>query len=187
MEDQFTHDINTRMQKCIEVTKQDLGTVRTGRATSALVEHIDIAAYGGSQHLKVRELATITAADAQSLTIHPFDQTTQEDIIKGILEANTGLNPVSDGDIIRIKIPQLSTERRGEYLKLAKAKLEAGRIMIRQVRHDEMAKLKRAYEVNEIGEDEKKRKEKHIQDMTDKHIEELDQLGRTKEQELMQV
>lgn len=187
MDDQSTQDIKTRMQKCVDVTKQDLGTVRTGRATPALVDHIEVVTYGGSQRLKVRELSTITISDSQTLMIHPFDPSTKDDIIASISGMNVGLNPVSDGEVIRVSIPSLSQERRAEYLKLAKAKLEAGRIMVRQVRHDEMAKLRRVFEAKEVGEDDKKRKEKQIQDLTDKFIEELDQLGHAKEKELMQV
>ncbi len=187
MDDQYTQGLKLRMQKCVAFTKNDLGTIRTGRATPALIEHIEIAAYGGSQRLKLRELATITTSDAQTITIHPFDPSTKDYIVKGIQEANTGLNPISDGEVIRVVIPSLSQDRRQEYLKLAKVKLEAGRIMIRQVRHDEMAKLKRSFESKETTEDEKKRLEKQIQDETDRHITELETIGHAKEQELMQI
>ena len=186
MDDLFTARIKTSMQKALEVTKTDLGTIRTGRATPALVDHIEVIAYG-SQRMKVRELATVGVADAQTLVIHPFDPSTKDDIIKGIQEANTGLNPVSDGDVVRIAIPSLSAERRQEYIKLAHAKLEAGRVMIRQVRHEEMAKLKRAFEATELTEDEIKRQEKQIQEVTDEMIAEIDLLGDLKEKELMQI
>lgn len=175
------------MLKALEVTKADLGTIRTGRATPALVEHIEIMAYEGSQKMRVRDMATITASDTQTLLIQPFDPATKEEIVKGIQEANVGLSPVIDGEVIRITIPPLSQERRQEYLKLAKAKLEAGKVMIRQIRHDEMAKLKRSYEAKETTEDDKKRLEKQIQGVTDEMVSEIDHLGSLKEQELMQI
>lgn len=175
------------MLKAVEVVKNDLSTVRTGRATPALVEHVEVTVYGGSTKMKVRDVATITAGDAQMLTIQPFDPSTKDEIAKGIQEANIGLNPMVEGEIIRINIPPLSTERREEYLKLAKAKLEGGKVMIRQVRHDDMGKLKRAFEAKEITEDDRKRLEKQIQDVTDDMIAELDRLAELKEKELMQI
>lgn len=187
MDDQIIAPVKTRMLKCLEITKTDLSSIRTGRATSALVEHVDILAYGGAQKMKLNELATITATDSQTLIVHPFDPSTVEDIVKGILSANVGLSPVSEGNDIRLSIPPLSTERRQEYLKLAKAKLEAGRVMIRQARHDEMSRIKRSFEAKEITEDDKKRYEKHIQEATDEFIAEVDHLGELKEKELMQI
>lgn len=186
MDDQFSAEIKGRMLKALEVTKNDLATVRTGRATPALVEHMQIMAYEG-QKMALRELATITTDDAKTLLIHPFDPAVREEIVKGIFEANVGLSPVAEGNDIRISIPPLSEERRQEYLKLARAKLEAGRIMIRQIRHEEMADLKRDFEVKIIIEDDKKRAEKLIQELTDEMIAELDHLGELKEKELMQI
>lgn len=187
MDDQFSAEVKQRMLKSLEVTKNDLATIRTGRATPALVEHIDVLAYGGSQKLKVREMATITSGDTKSLLIHPFDPSTKEDIVKGILEANVGLSPVAEGNDIRITIPPLSEERRQEYIKLAHAKLEAGKVMIRQVRHEEMADLKKDFESKTITEDDKKRAEKLIQEVTDETIAELEHLGELKEKELSQI
>jgi ribosome recycling factor len=186
MDDPNTAQVKTKMLKALEVTKTDLSTVRTGRAAPALVDHIEVLAYG-SQKMKVQELATITTADSKTILIHPFDPSTRDDIVKGILEANTGLTPVAEANDIRISIPSLTEERRGEYMKLAKAKVEAGKIMIRQVRHEEMHAMKRKNEANEITEDEKKRAEKHIQEITDEMIAELDHLLDLKEKELMQI
>lgn len=187
MDSLYISQIREHMQKALEVTKNDLGTIRSGRATPALVEHIDVSAYGGSSKMKVRELATISVSDTKTILIHPFDPATKEEITKGIMEANVGLNPVIEGNEIRISIPPLSEERREEYIKLARAKLEAGKIMIRQIRHEEMAKLKRAFEAKDITEDERHRSEKQIQDVTDQMIGELDRLAQIKEQELRQI
>lgn len=175
------------MFKALEITKADLGTIRTGRATPSLVDNVVIVAYSGSQKLKIREMVTISAPDVQSLILHPFDPSTKEDIVRGIFESNLGLNPIIDGEMIRISIPPLSQERREEFLKLAKAKLEAGKVMIRQIRHDEMSQLKREYDNKEITEDDKKRFEKQIQEVTDEMIAEMDHLEHLKERELMQI
>ena len=185
--DEFTSQIRAKMLKAFEVTKQDLATIRSGRATPSLVENIIISAYGGTQKMKVMEMATISATDTKNLVIAPYDPSTKDEIIKSLQEANTGLNPVSDGEQIRISIPPLSTERRQEYLKLAKAKLEAGKVMIRQIRHEEMGKVKRAFEAGETIEDERKRREKHLQEATDEMIAQLDNLGGAKEKEMMQI
>jgi ribosome recycling factor len=187
MDDPTLVDIKQKMLKSLEVTKSDLATIRTGRATPALVENVLIIAYGGSQKLKIKELATITTADAKTLLVTPFDPSTKEDMVKGILEANVGLNPVAEGEHIRITIPALSAERRGEYLKLARAKLEAGRVMLRQVRHEEMSKLKRDFVGSIITEDDKKRLEKHLQELTDEMMVQIDAIGTAKEKELMQI
>lgn len=175
------------MKKAVGVTQQDLSSIRSGRATPALVETIVIPAYGGAQRLKLMEMATITTMDAKTIVISPYDPSQIADIEKGIFEANTGLTPVVDGDIIRITIPALSEERRREYLKLAKAKLEAGRIMIRQIRAEAMRDLKRVEEEHSISQDDRQHAEKRVQELTDEMIAELDGLGERKEAELLQV
>ncbi len=186
MVDQNTAQLKSRMLKVVEVTKNDLATVRTGRATPALIDHLEILAYGG-QKMKLQELATISIPDAKTLYVHPFDPSTREDITKSILEANVGLSPVAEGNDIRISIPSLSEERRQEYIKLAKAKLEAGKVMIRQVRHEEMSSIKRDVDAKIITEDDKKHYEKIVQEITDEMIAELDHLGELKEKELLQI
>ncbi|KKS87818.1 MAG: Ribosome-recycling factor [Microgenomates group bacterium GW2011_GWC1_43_11] len=169
------------MQKVLDITKADLASVRSGRATPALVENIVITAYEGTQKLKVMEMATVT------ILITPYDVTTVKDLVKGIMESHSGLNPVSDGDVVRVSIPPLSEEQRKEYLKLANAKLESGRIMIRQVRQEAMKDLKRAKDEKQIGEDEEKIGEKKVQELTDRMIRDIDEIGKRKEEELMQV
>lgn len=187
MIDALLSQTRDRMRKAFEITQTDLSSVRSGRATPALVENIIISAYGGSQKLRVTELSTITTIDAKALVIAPWDPSIIADIEKGILEANIGLTPVIDGEIIRMSIPPLSEERRQEYIKLARAKLESGRIMIRQIRHDAMRDLKKAQDEGTIAEDERKHGEKKVQELTDEMIAEIDALGDRKEQELLQV
>lgn len=187
MDDQFTASVKGKMLQAVDITKKDLATVRTGRATPALIDQIEILTYGGTQKLKLRELCTFTTPDAQTILVHPFDVKTSEDIIKGIQAANIGYLPIAQGNDIRISVPLISEDRRLEYIKLVQAKLEAGKIMVRQVRHEEMARLKRTYEAKEVTEDEKKREEKLIQVVTDEMIAELDHLGELKKKELLQI
>jgi ribosome recycling factor len=175
------------MKKAVEVTRMDVSTIHSGRATPALVENIMIAAYGGTQRLRLMELATITIQDAKSLLIQPFDPSVITEIEKGLLEANSGLTPVQDGEVIRISIPPLSQERREEYIKLAHTKLEGGRIMVRQARHEGMRKLKLAEDNKEISEDQQEYGDKKVQELTDEMIAEIDGFGERKEAELMQV
>lgn len=176
-----------RMGKSIEVTRVELSGIRSGRATPALVESIVVPVYGGTQHLKVMELATITTTDSKTIVIQPFDPSIIAEIEKGIAAANTGLSPVVDGEVVRISIPSLSQERREEYIKLAKAKVEAGKVMVRQVRHDAMKDVSKALSDKEITEDDKKIAEKKIQELTDEMVAELDGMGEKKETELTQV
>ncbi len=183
----ITSQARDKMRKCVDVTRTDLSSIRSGRATSALVENIVITAYEGTQKLKVMEMATIAVPDAKTITISPFDPSTMSDIVKGIQSGGSGLTPVSDGEIIRITIPQMSQEQREEYVKLAKTKLEGGRIMIRQVRQEAMKDLKKGQDDSLITEDQRKVGEKQVQQLTDEMIAEIDSLGERKEAELMQV
>lgn len=176
-----------RMKKAIEVTRMDLASIRSGRATPALVENIVVSVYGGSQHLKVMEIGTITAQDSKTLVIAPYDPSIISEIERGIAAANTGINPIVDGEILRINIPPLSEERRQEYIKLAKAKLEAGKVMIRGVRHDSMKEIGKLADASDIGEDEQKAGEKKVQELTDEMIAELDTMEEKKEAELLQI
>lgn len=171
------------MQKVLEVIKEDLSTVRAGKATPQLVEHIVIAAYGGTQKLKVIELAQISAIDSQTLVITPYDASITGEIQKGIMESSTGLTPVIDGQVIRISIPPLSEERRQQLVHLVNQKLEGGKIQVRQVRHEAMEEIKK----QNLPEDETVRLEKEVQKITDETIAQIDSLGKQKEAELMAI
>lgn len=187
MIDSVTNSVRDRMKKAIEVTSNDLASIRSGRATPALVEHIVVAVYGGTQHLKLMELATITTMDAKTIVIAPYDPSVITEIAKGLEAANTGLSPVVDGDIIRITIPPLSEERRQEYIKLARTKLEAGRVMVRQARQMGMKDLQKLVADKSISEDEEKHGERLVQELTDEMIADIDAIGARKEAELLQV
>lgn len=180
-------ETRAKMEKALEVLKEDLGTVRSGRATPALVENLRISCYQGGQTLKLLELATITTQDGQTLLIAPFDSAIIEEIEKGILQANLGLTPAVEGSVIRVKIPPLFEERRQEYLRLAKKKLEGGRIMIRQIRKEAKIKIRKAFEEDELNEDEKENLKEEIQQITDKANEQIELIGKKKEEELMRI
>ena len=179
--------IRTKMQQVVDLVSTDAGSIRTGRATPSLVEDIVIDAYGGSQKLKVKELATITVPDSQTIILDPWDKSIIGEIRKGITLADLGLNPSVDGKIIRISLPPLTTEDREKYVKLLSTKLENGRVMIRQLRGGAMREVRESFEKKEISEDEKFDQEKEIQELTDKHIEKIEEIGNRKKQELLQI
>jgi ribosome recycling factor len=185
--EEITNSAHQKMQKVLEVLKSDLSTVRTGRAAPSLVENIVVSVYGGTQRLKVVELAHVASSDPQTLQITPYDGSIIGEINKGILEANIGLTPFIDGQLIRISIPLLSQERREELIHLVGQKLEGARIQIRQVRHEAMLDVKKQHEAKEIGEDDVSRLEKQIQTQTDSTMGQIEELGNKKKEELMQV
>jgi ribosome recycling factor len=152
-----------------------------------LVENIICPAYGGTQRLKVVELATITAPDPSQIIINPFDKSIIGDIRKGIEQANLGMNPMIDGEIIRITMPPLTTEDREKYVKLLSGKVESGKIMIRQVRADEMHEIKKKFEAKEMTEDDKFANEKKLQEITDEFTRKIDEMGEKKKSELLQI
>lgn len=175
------------MQKVVDIIKVDLGTVRTGRAAPSLVENVMIHAYGGTQNLRVIELAQIAAQDSQTLVITPYDSSIIGEISKGLLEGNIGLTPVIDGQIIRISIPSLTEERRQQLVSLVNQKLESGKVQVRQVRHEAMDEVKKQLNDKNISEDDMVRLEKDVQRVTDETIGELEFLGKKKEEELMAI
>lgn len=182
--DPLIQDMQQRGAKVLDVITTDLGTIRTGRAAPSLVENIVISAYGGTAKLKVMELATVHASDPQTLVITPFDPSIIGEIKKGLEEANIGLTPGIDSQVIRISIPPLSQERREELIHLMKQKLENGRILVRQARQDAMTDIKKN---EDLSEDEKARLEKEVQRITDEFMTKIDAMGKQKEDELLQI
>ena len=180
-------DIPGKMAKVMEYVKQDVATIRTGKATPSLVENVMVDAYGGTAKMKVVELATISISDAQSIVISPFDHSIIGEIRRDIEAANLGLTPIIDHEIIRINVPLLTGERRMEFVKMLHRKLEDGRVKIRQLRHDRMSEMKRSFEGGELPEDDKTSLEKELQDLTDKMMMRIEEIGKTKEGELLQV
>ena len=183
--DELLADADERMRKSVDATNGEFSSVRTGRASPALLDRVHVDYYGSSTPLK--QLATINAAEAQMLTVQPFDKSTLKAIEKGITEANLGLTPNNDGNIIRLVIPQLTEERRKEFVKMVRHIAEEGRIAIRNVRRDVMHDLRELKDEGEVGADEEHRAETGLQKLTNDKIAELDALLKGKEEEILEV
>lgn len=179
--DDITAQVTPKFQKAVEVVKQDLATIRTGKASPQLIENLLVDAYGTK--MKLIELSTVAATDPTNLVVTPFDQGNVDAIIKAISSAHLGLTAVPEDTRIRVVVPALSQERREEYVRLVKTKIEGGKVMVRQIRHEAMEDVSKS----DLDEDSKDRMEKEVQTMTDKVTAELDSLAATKEKELMQV
>jgi ribosome recycling factor len=182
-----TTSVRSRMQEVVDLVATDVGAIRAGRANPNMVEKLEIDVYGGSQKLKINELATITAHDAQTIIINPWDKSIIEEINRGIMKSELGVNPFIDDEVIRINVPPLTTEDREKFIKLLSVKLENARVMIRQIRAEIRKRIKKQYEDKELNEDEKFRQEKKIQELTDKYIEKIDSIGDKKKQELTEL
>lgn len=180
-------DIRQKMEQAAEAVKEDIGSIRTGRATPALVEGIVVTTYGGSQKLRVVELATITTPDPRTILINPWDKSVIFDIKKAIEENKSGLNPVVSEDVIRVNLPPMTAEDREVYTKLLSQKLENGKIIIRRARQEAMDEVRAAFDRKEFGEDEKFSREERIQKLTDEYVGRIEEMGKAKEQELLQV
>ncbi len=185
MDRDILDEAKQRLQKVLDVLKTDLGTIRTGRAAPSLVENVVVKVYGGTTVMKIVELATVGTTDPQTIVITPYDQSIIHEIAKGIQDANVGMNPVVDSTLIRISLPPLSQERREELAKLMKHKLENGRIMARQVRHEIMEQIKKQHDEKTISDDDKMRLEKDLQRFIDETSQTIENLGKQKESELM--
>jgi ribosome recycling factor len=180
--DDLMADATRRMDKAIETTRNEFHSVRTGRASAALLDRISIDYYGTRTPLK--QLATINVPEPRMLTIQPFDPSALKTIEKAIQESDLGLTPSNDGKLIRLPIPQLTEDRRKELVKLVKQMAEDGRIAVRNVRRDVIHHLK---ELDDIGADEEHRAEEQVQKLTDGHVKSIDELLRGKEAEIMEV
>ncbi|MDO8429331.1 MAG: ribosome recycling factor [Candidatus Daviesbacteria bacterium] len=183
--DPVLQEANTRVQNALDHLKQDLSTIRAGRANPSLIENLTVKAYG--VQMKLLEVGTIAAPQPSLLTVQLFDPAVIQDVIKSIQEANLGLNPSNEGTLIRLPIPQLTAERRLEFIKLAHQKMEIKRIEVRQIRQDIREDWKRLEESQEFGKDEFERRSKLLQELVDKMMETIDQIGKQKEEELREV
>lgn len=180
-------EISNKMQRALDALKDDLSGIRTGRATSSLVENVVVLAYGGAQRLKIMELASISVPDAQQIIVEPWDKSIIGEIRKGIEAANIGLNPSIDGDKIRLSVPPMTTEDREKFVKLLSQKMENARIMVRQVRGEGMQDIKKSFEEKALSEDQRELSEKNLQKITDEFIKKIEDIGMIKEQDLRKV
>lgn len=185
MEQEQLKDAKSRMRKAVEALVQELATVRTGRASPGIVEHLRVEYYGTPTPLN--QLATITAPDARLLVIQPYDRTSIGAIEKGILKSDLGLTPNNDGTVIRLAIPPLTEERRRELVKHVRKRVEEARVAVRNIRRDVHEQLRRQEHEHAISQDELHRGETELQKLTDEHIEEIDRIGEEKEKDLLTV
>lgn len=177
----------TEMQKALDHTLAEFNSLHTGKASPAMVEgvQVDVAAYGSSMPL--RDIAAITTPDARTISIQPWDKTVIKDVEKALQVANLGINPVVDGALVRLNIPELSKERRQDLVKVAHKHAEDGRISVRQARRTAMDALKAAEKDDNLSEDEVKRIEKEVQKATDDFVEKINQALAHKEEELLKI
>jgi ribosome recycling factor len=183
--DELMNDAQTRMQKSVEHARTEFGTVRTGRASAALLDRVEVEYYGTPTPLK--QLATISVPDARMLSIQPFDPSSIRAIEKAIQESDLGLTPSNDGKIVRLPIPQLTEERRKELVKVVRNLAEEHRVAVREIRRDAMKGLKDLVDKGEVGADEEHRAEERVQKLTDEHTKHIDDLLKHKEAEVMEV
>ena len=184
--DEIMFECEEKMQKSEEHVVIEFNGVRTGKASPLLIENITAEVYGGS-HMRIRELAGITAPEPRQLLVQPWDATTVGPIEKAIQKANIGLNPMVQGKSIRIMFPELSTEQREKFVKAVRHMAENGRVAIRHVRRDAIEHLKKENKNGKVTEDELEHGEKEIQALTDKFIKKLDEHLLHKEKEIMTV
>jgi ribosome recycling factor len=183
--DEFLSDANQRMGKSVESIRHEFGSVRTGRASPALLDRIQVDYYGTSTPL--RQLATINAPEARLLTIQPYDKSSIKSIERAILESDVGLTPSNDGNLIRLGVPELTEERRKQLVKVVRHIAEEGRVAVRNIRRDVMHDLRELKEAGEAGSDDEHRAEQELQKLTDARVKELDELLKHKEAEILEV
>lgn len=183
--DELLKDAEDRMGKSVESSRNELATVRTGRASPHLLDRIVVDYYGAQTPLK--QLANVAASDARLLTVTPFDKGAIGAIEKSIQESDVGLTPSNDGNVIRLAIPEMTEERRREMVKVVHGVAEEGRVAVRNIRRDTMNDLRELKKEGEAGEDDERRAEAALQKRTDEAIAEIDSLLKGKEEEILEV
>ena len=177
--------VSATMDRAVDAFKRDLTQLRTGRATPALVENVEIDYYGAMTPLK--QIASISTPDARAIMIQPWDKGSMKQIEKGLMASEMGFNPSNDGAIITVHIPQLTTERRQEMVKLLKRKIEDGKVSVRNVRRDGLESLRKLEKDKLISQDENRRAQDQLQKTTHGHTKQIDETGSAKEAEILQV
>jgi ribosome recycling factor len=183
--EEFISDATGRMDKSVEHARNEFNTVRTGRASAALLDRISVEYYGTPTPLK--QLATINVPEPRLLTIQPFDPTSIRSIEKAIQESDLGLQPSNDGKLIRLPVPQLTEERRKELVKVVRHMAEEHKVAVREVRRDALRHLQELVRNGEVGDDDERRAEQEVQKLTDAHTKSIDELLKHKEAEIMEV
>ncbi len=185
MVSEILQGVEGKMQASVRVFREDLASIRTGHATPALVEHVKVEYVGVPTPLN--QLAGISAPEAGLLVIQPWDKSSIGSIEKAILKSELGLNPANDGNIIRISIPPLSEERRQELIKVVHRRVEERRVAVRNLRHEAMNELKKLEKDKELSQDEHRRAQEQLQKLTDRFVSDIEQIGKDKEEELIEV
>jgi len=183
--EELIKDAQTRMQKSVEHARNEFNTVRTGRASSGLLDRIDVDYYGATTPL--RQLAQISATEARLLTITPYDKNSIKAIERSIMESDVGLTPSNDGQVIRLMVPELTEERRRDLVKVVRGLAEEGKVALRNIRRDTMHDLRELRDSGEAGADDEHRAEEALQKLTDDKVRELDALVKAKEEEILEV
>ena len=178
-------DATRRMHKSVEAAQTEFSTLRTGRASTSLLDRVQIDYYG--QKTPLKQLATVNSPEPRMLTVQPFDPNSVSAIERAILESDLGLTPSNDGKLIRLPIPQLTEERRKELVKIVRQMAEDGRVAVRNVRRDVMHHLKELVDNGEVGSDEERRAEERVQKLTDENTHTIDELLKKKEAEILEV
>jgi ribosome recycling factor len=174
-----------KMKKSVESLRHHLATIRTGRASPALVEHLPVEAYGSSMPLN--QLAGISVPEGRLIVIQPYDASTMKAIEKAIQNSELGINPSNDGRVIRLVIPQLTEERRRDLTKLVRSRVEESKVALRNIRRESLDDLRQFEHEKLISEDEQRRAQERLQELTDRYTRDLDQIGAAKEAEVMEV
>jgi len=174
-----------KMKKSVEVVRQEFAKIRTGKATTALLDGIKAEYYGSV--FPLNQLANVSVLDVHTLVVQPWDKSALQSIEKAIQSSELGLNPINDGNVLRIPIPPLTEERRKDLVKLCKKFAEDGRVAVRNVRRDSIEHLRKLEKEEHFSEDERKRAENEVQKLTDKYIKLIDELLEHKEKEIMEV
>ncbi len=185
MVDDIFAETERRMQKAVEALRHDLTAVRTGRASASLLERIQVDYYGAPT--PINHVATVTVPEARLLVIQPYERKMLTDIEKAIQKSDLGINPNNDGQVIRLSIPPLNEERRREMVKTVHKKLDEHKVAVRNIRRDTQDKLREREKKKEISEDELKRSTERLQKLTDRFIDEMEKVGKTKELEILEV
>lgn len=185
MKSKFYQDAEARMQKSVDAVRSELVHIRTGKATTALLDGIKVEYYGNS--VPINQVANVTIPEMRTLAIQPWEKNMIGEIEKAILKSDLGLNPVNDGRIIRVPIPVLTEERRKELVKLVKKMAEEGKVAIRNIRRDVNEHIKKAEKSHELSEDSAHDELNEIQDLTNSFSEKIDELVTVKEKEIMEV
>ncbi|MGK0374304.1 MAG: ribosome recycling factor [Arenicella sp.] len=185
MIDDILKDAEDRMQKSIESMRGDMAKIRTGRASSALIDHLTVDYYGTPT--PINQVANVSVQDARTLAVQPWEKNMVPVVERAIMEANLGFNPVTNGDLIRIPMPPLTEERRKEMVKIAAGEGESGKVAVRNIRRDANSDFKSLLKDKDISEDDDKQAQDQVQKLTDKYVTLIDEIVKDKEVDILQV